>query len=209
MLQDAISTYLDLLSDDLACDAQARLDEQQRRRKLGFGDRLLCTVLRPRFLTAEQYRLIRQRTRVLMQAFNVVHRAAVADADFRRQFRLTAEEEELFAIDPGYPCRMPTSRLDAFFVTTAGGRNPGALRFTEFNAETPAGAAYTDELADVFLTLPVMAAFARRYSAVAQPARPGIYHALVESYVQWLGRRELPRIAILDWKELPTFAEFE
>src|SRR5262249_27476345 len=86
---------------------------------------------------------------------------------------------------------------------------PGALRFTEFNAETPAGAAYSDELADVFLTLPAMAAFSRRYSVTPQPARPGTYHALVESYVKWRGRRELPRVAILDWKEVPTYAEFE
>jgi len=144
-----------------------------------------------------------------MQAFNVAHKAAAADADFRRQFRLTPQEEELFAIDPGYPCPMPTSRLDAFFVTTAGGRNPGALRFTEYNAETPAAAAYTDELADVFLTLPSWPRSRDVTGAVAQPARPGVYHALVESFAQWRGRRELPRVAILDWKEVPTFAEFE
>lgn len=208
MLQDAISTYHDLLTDDLAADSQAHLDEQQRRRGLGFGDRPLCTVLRPRFLTVDQYRLVRQRVRILMQAFNVVHKAAAADATFRRQFRLTPDEETLFGVEPGYPCPMPTSRLDSFFVTTAGGRNPGALRFTEYNAETPAAAAYTDELADAFATLPIMAAFSRRYSAVVQPARPGVYHALIESYVKWRGRREKPRIAILDWKEVPTYAEF-
>jgi hypothetical protein len=104
---------------------------------------------------------------------------------------------------------MPTSRLDAFFLPGgAGGRGEGVLRFSEYNAETPAAPAYTDELADVFLTLPIMAAFLRRYRAVVQPARPGVYHALVESYAQWRGRRELPRIAILDWKEVPTYAEF-
>jgi hypothetical protein len=208
MHQEAISTYLDLLSDTLAADSQAHLDDLQRRRGLVFGGRPLCTVLRPRFLTGEQYRLVRRRVHILMQAFSLAHKAAAADASFRRQFRLTAQEEELFAIDPGYPCPTPTSRLDAFFVTTAGGRNPGALRFTEFNAETPAAAAYTDELADAFLTMPIMAAFQRRYNAVAPPARPGVYHALVESYVQWLGRRERPRVAILDWKEVPTYAEF-
>lgn len=207
MLQDAITTYHDLL-DGLATDSQERLDEQQRRRGLGFGGRPLCTVLRPRFLTVEQYRFLRQRVRVLLQAFNAVHEAAVADAGFRRQFRLTDEEEQLFAIDPGYRCPMPTSRLDAFFVTTAGGRGPGALRFTEYNAETPAAAAYSDALADVFLNLPVMAAFARRYNAVPPPARPGVVNALLDSYAEWRGRRELPRIAILDWKEVPTYSEF-
>jgi hypothetical protein len=208
VLQEAISAYHDLLSDDLALASQAVLDEQQRRRGLGFGDRPLCGVLRPRFLTLEQYRFLRRRVGVLMQAFNVIHDRAVADEGFRKQFRLTPEEEELFAIDPGYRCPMPTSRLDAFFVPGGAGGGEGELRFTEFNAETPAAPAYTDELADVFLTLPVMGRFLHRFRAALQPARPGVFHALLESFASWRGRREKPRIAILDWKEVPTYAEF-
>src|SRR3954469_9861010 len=123
MLHDAIAAYHDLLTDDLAAACQEALDEQQKRRGLGFGARPLCTVLRPRFLTADQYRFLRQRVRVLMGAFNVVHEQAARDPGFRRAFRLTEEEEELFAIEPGYQCPMPTSRLDAFFVPGgAGGR---------------------------------------------------------------------------------------
>jgi hypothetical protein len=53
-----------------------------------------------------------------------------------------------------------------------------------------------------------MARFLRRYRATLQPARPGVYHALVESFVAWRGKRERPRIAILDWKEVPTYPEF-
>jgi hypothetical protein len=209
VLHDAIQTYLDLLTDDLAGASQERLDEQQRRRGLGFGGRPLCTVLRPRFLTVDQYRFLRARVRLLMQAFNVVHEHAVADAGFRARFGLTPEEDELFRLDPGFRCPMPTSRLDAFFVPGgAGGRGEGVLRFTEYNAETPAAPAYTDELADVFLTLPVMSAFLGKYRAVLQPARPGVYRALVDSYAEWRGVRELPRVAILDWKEVPTYPEF-
>jgi hypothetical protein len=33
-------------------------------------------------------------------------------------------------------------------------------------------------------------------------------HALVDAYQQWLGRREAPRIAILDWREVPSYSEF-
>jgi hypothetical protein len=206
VLQDAIAAYHDLLSDDLAAASQAQLDEQQRRRGLGFAARPLCTVLRPRFLTPEQYRFLCARVRVLLGAFHVIHEAAVADARFRRQFRLTEQEEALFALDPGYRCPTPTSRLDAFFVPD--GRGEGELRFTEFNAETPAGATYTDGLAEVFLTLPIMGAFQRRYRTKPLAARPGTYHALVQTYQEWAGRRELPRVAILDWKEVPTYSEF-
>jgi hypothetical protein len=51
-------------------------------------------------------------------------------------------------------------------------------------------------------------AFLRRYRLIPLPARPGVYHALIESFQQWRGVREVPRIAILDWREVPTFSEF-
>jgi hypothetical protein len=208
VLRDVIAAYHDLLTDDLAAASQAVLDEQQHRRGLQFGDRPLCTVLRPRFLTADAYRLLRRRVGVLLGAFNAAHEAAVADAGFRKQFRLTPEEESLFAIDPGYRCPTPTSRLDAFYTPAEDSPGEGSLRFTEYNAETPAAPAYNDGLAELFLTLPVMARFLRRYRVTPQPARPGVFHALVESFVEWRGLRERPRVAILDWKEVPTYSEF-
>jgi glutathionylspermidine synthase len=95
------------------------------------------------------------------------------------------------------------SRLDAFFVHERGG-----LRFTEYNAETPAAAAYNDVLAEVTLGLPVMAEFLRRFEVRPQPSRQNVMHALLDSWHQWSGRRDRPRIAILDWRDVPTYSEF-
>ena len=52
-LKEAIRTYHDLLTDELAAESQGQLDEQMAQRGLFFGKRPLCTVLRPRFLTPE------------------------------------------------------------------------------------------------------------------------------------------------------------
>src|SRR5438270_424791 len=111
MLADAIHTYHDLLTDQLAADSQAQLDAQQQRRHLAFGTRPLCTALRPRFLTPSQYRFLQMRVAVLLKAFRRCHDAAMADRTFRTQFRLLDNEDALLSIDPGYPCPMPTSRL--------------------------------------------------------------------------------------------------
>src|SRR6266568_4140158 len=35
-----------------------------------------------------------------------------------------------------------------------------------------------------------------------------VLNALIDAYQQWIGRREAPRIAILDWKEVPSYSEF-
>lgn len=202
-LRGAIDAYHALLSDDLAAETQGRLDEEQRRRGMYFGERPLCSVLRPRFLTPGQYRWMRGRVETLMGAFDRAYRVAMEDEAFRAQFRLLDWEEELLRHDPGFRAPSPTSRLDAFFDPDA-----GSLLFTEYNAETPAAPAYMDLLSEVFLALPAMREFLRSHVVLPLPARQGVLHALTTAYQQWSGKRELPRIGILDWKEVPTYSEF-
>jgi uncharacterized circularly permuted ATP-grasp superfamily protein len=203
MLRESIATYHDLLTDELGAASQAHLDDQLRRRGLFFGDRPLCTVLRPRWMTAEQYRYCQERAAVVLRAFGKAHRAAIADPKVRAQFGLTEWEEQLVLDDPGFRDASPTARLDAFFVSGGDG-----LRFTEYNAETPAGAAYNDVLSEVFEGLPIMRAFLRRYQLRSLPARASVARALLDAFEEWAGRRESPRIAILDWSNVPTYSEF-
>src|SRR5439155_1172474 len=103
MLADAIGHYHDLLQRDaLADDSQAQLDRLTQLRGLSFGDRPVCTVLRPRFLTTSHYRFLTTRVQALLPAFAKVYRRALADATFRRQFGLFDWEEELQKIEPGF-----------------------------------------------------------------------------------------------------------
>jgi uncharacterized circularly permuted ATP-grasp superfamily protein len=202
-LNQAIDLYHSLLTDELAGETQEQLNAQLRARGLFFGERPLCTVLRPRFLTPEQYRFLQARIAVLLGAFDKAYHVALAEEEFRGQFRLLDWEETLVR----EPLRManasPVSRLDAFFVSEKGG-----LRFTEYNAETPAGAAYGDLLSEVFLGLPVTREFLRHFQVRPLPARHLVMHALLSAFAQWRGTREAPRIGILDWKEVPTYSEF-
>jgi hypothetical protein len=202
ILKDAIAVYHDVLTDNLAADSHQRLEQQQAQHHLSFGDRPLCTVLRPRFLTGSQHRFLERRVGLLLAAFAKAHRLARANAEFRRQFGLRAWEEELLQIDEGYDCAYPTSRLDGFFVSE------DELFFTEYHAETPAGAAYNDVLSEVFLGLPILREFRRRYRVAPLPARQGVLDALLQAYLHWSRRRDLPTIAILDWLEAPTYTEF-
>jgi hypothetical protein len=205
MPTDAIAAYHDLLESNpaLASDSQGALEKAQQLRGLLFGERPVCTVLRPRFLTSPQYKLLNDTVKVLLPAFQAAHDRAIADREFRHQFRLTDWEEELLAVDPGYRDPSPTSRFDSFFVSD------DELMFTEFNTETPAGAGYSDALSELFYGLPAFQEFRRRFRVFPIPARPGILHALTDSFKQWQGNTsEAPRVAILDWREVPTFSEF-
>lgn len=210
-LREAIDFYHSLLDDEIGIQSQAQLTRQLHHRQLFFGERPLCTVLRPRFMTTGQYRLLHRAIRSVMPAFARAYRAALDDATFRSQFRLADWEEELIQVDPGFRDPSPTARMDSFFVTEPEsaifeGMGEG-LFFAEYNAETPAATAYCDVLSEVFLPLPIMGAFQRRYETRPLPGRHHVLHALLDAYRQW-GGRERPRIAILDWREVPTYSEF-
>ncbi len=204
MLHDAIARYHDLLTPELAEASAEHLDHALRRHGLVFGDRPLCTVLRPRLLTAEAYRRLQGRIVPLMRAFRAAHERAMIDRGFRTQFRLGEWEEALLAADPRFDAPSPTSRLDFFYAP-----DTDVLGLTEYNAETPAGAAYSDALAEVFLDLPAMRAFAADYEILPVPCRQGVIGALLDAYYQFAGSRDRPRIAILDWHDVPTRTEFE
>lgn len=201
----AIETYHELLGQDGIAQASAEmLEDQLRRRHMVFGDRPLCTVLRPRFFTPDQFRLLGSRIRRLMSAFNRAHEAAMSDSTLRAQFRLAEWEEPLVLSDPGFRHPSPHGRLDCFQV-----EETGVLALTEYNAETPAGAGYNDLLADSFAAIPVMRAFRQRYDVRPIPARPGVATVVLDAWKEFSGRWQGPRIAIVDWNDVPTLSEFE
>jgi hypothetical protein len=152
----------------------------------------------------EEYTELQRRIMPLLRAFRRIHDRALQDTTFRQQFGLVDWEETLLASDPGYSRPTPTSRLDFFAV-------PGSrsLGLTEYNAETPAGAAYGDTLSDVFLDMPAMREFARTHEVTPLPARHGVTGALLDAWREFSGSRARPRIAILDWDDVPTRTEFE
>jgi uncharacterized circularly permuted ATP-grasp superfamily protein len=205
-----VASYHALLAgssgERLAADTQEALAAQLERRGLIFGDRALCTVLRPRFFSATQYHALARRTEALVRAFRQAHQAAMADAAVRAQFRLFDWEESLLGVDAGFAEPSPTSRIDAFVVDPAG--DGGTMALTEYNAETPAGAGFNDALSDTFLELPAMREFARRWHVAPMPSRHGVTAALLDAWRQFSRGRSAPRIAILDWEDVPTRREF-
>ena len=202
-LREAIERYHDLLTPELAAASQEQLDEQQQRRGLFFGTRPLCTVLRPRFLTHDQYRFLEERVALLLGAFDVAYQAAVSEPELRAQFMLDETEEELVRERFGFRDPSPTSRLDTFFIP-----GTGQLHVVEYNAEVPAAIAYNHAVSEIMLALPVMRAFLKRYEVRPLSSRHMLLGVLLDAFEQWAGRREKPSIAILDWEDVPTYSEF-
>jgi hypothetical protein len=204
-VKSAVERYHELLTDEVGADSHEWLHRELAAKGLEFGGRQLCSVLRPRFLSIEDYRLLDNRSALVLSALEKARAAAMADSELRAQFGLVDWEESLIHDDPGFADASPTSRLDAFWADGADG---SGLKFTEYNAETPAGAAYGDALTRAFLSLPVMADFRREYRCLPLPSAPGVEHSLLDAYRQWSGTRQAPRVAIVDWSDVPTYSEF-
>ena len=202
MLTEAIEFYHSLFDDDVARENDAALNAALKREGLFFGARPICIVLRPRLLGAEHYAHLQQVCGKVAQAARQVMKTMLIDPATRDLMAFTPGEEKLLALEAGYAEPSASSRLDSFFDN-----HTGSLQFVEYNAESPAGMAYEDELSDIFLSLPVMQAFAQQYLVTKLPAAPRLVQTLLEKFREW-GKSGEPRAAIVDWKGLPTQAEF-
>src|SRR3954469_19548298 len=203
MTVSPIDSWNSLLAGVDASAMCARLSAQMRERKLRFGDRVICPFLRPFFLDAADESRVRGVAEMLWTLGERVARVASTERPaMLADLALSDDEIRLARIDPGYETASTAARADAFIL-------PGSLQFAEYNAESPAGAGYSQGLAGPVAAEPVMAGFRRQFDArFARPVE-ALLEALVASYREWGGTATPPRIAIVDWREVPTFSEFE
>jgi len=202
MIDEAINYYHSLLTGPLASDAQERLRAGTERYNLSFGPRPVCTVLRPLFVITTQYEDIKRESELVLSAIDRLGHALMANEGLRAELDLSAAEEQIIAIDPGYGAPDASGRLDAFLDSG------GGFSFVEYNAESPGGLLYGDALSEIFMEMEVVRQFAQRYPVRRVPIRPQIVATLLGCYQAWGGRGR-PRIAIVDWREAQTYAEFE
>src|SRR5690242_2651070 len=118
-LEDAISYYHGLLDEAGARATFERLDTLIRERDLLVGkprDRLICSVLRPRFLTEAQLATVERSAVLVGRAIRKVGAAALDEPALLEPYALTEQERALLAIDPGYAGASAFGRLDGFLA---------------------------------------------------------------------------------------------
>jgi hypothetical protein len=128
--------------------------------------------------------------------------AALQDPSLLAQLHLRPAEERLARLPAGPGRATTASRLDAFLL-------PDSLKFAEYNGESPAGAGYSETLADIFRDLPIFREFSKTWDIHTYPLSAKLLDALITAYVDWGGESKRPQMAIVDWREVPTWSEFE
>jgi hypothetical protein len=204
MAFDPAKTWDDLLRPmlDKSPDFPAKFVERLRVAKLTFGERVHCPFLRPFFLSPEDEQRVRVVAETIADLGERVVNAALQDASLLAQLHLRPAEERLVRIPAGPGRASTASRLDAFLL-------PDSLKFAEYNGESPAGAGYSETLADIFRDLPLFAQFSKRWDIHTYPLSAKVLDALIAAYVDWGGEAKRPQMAIVDWREVPTWSEFE
>jgi len=201
-MPDPAAIWNDLLGHEDAAALCTRVTTAQRERRLRFGDRVLCPFLRPFFLTAGDEARVRTVAETVWTLGERVARAAMERPAMLADLALSDDEIRLARIDPGYETASTAGRADAFIL-------PDSLQFAEYNAESPAGPAYSQGLAELFAELPLMARFREQVGARLYRPVDALLPALVASYREWGGRAAAPQMAIVDWRDVPTYSEFE
>ena len=84
-----------------------------------------------------------------------------------------------------------------------------SLHFAEYNAESPAGIGYTQRLCELFDSTAVMGRFRDTRQVRFHNVIDALLDALIASYTEWGGTAKPPTMAIVDWREVPTWTEFE
>ena len=200
-VQNIVEKYHELLTGKYLDSTVSGLDEATHRFGLTVVGRPVCNVLRPLFLDQETYRKICTASNIVMQSFRVLADRLMIDRNLRKKLNLTPEAEEAIQIDTGFGAADVSARLDGFLGPE------GTFCFVEYNADSPGGIGFGDVLADVFLSLPIMSEISQSFHVHAIPVRQKTFESLMNVYHKW-GGKDLPSIAIVDWKEAVTKNEF-
>ncbi len=208
-VQSAIDRWHELLAaDPLATWEQFQAAMQADR--LYFGTRPICSVLRPHFLSPRAYAYLLEVSRIVRGALGKAYDYLLAHDALRASLGVSRQEDALLALEPTRGPGDYSGRLDAFYLAddeAAAGHYP-TLNFVEYNAESPGGLAFGESLSAIFRHLPIYRRFAQRYRVQAFAARPRILDELLAGYRAWGGLGK-PRIAIVDWRGVRTYREFE
>ena len=192
-LGDAITRYHKLLDQDGYRDFTwaAELQDRMRQQHLIDSGRLLTPVLRPQFISRRQLDSLKAAAEHLAAILDRIEALALECPALLSRIQMLPAEKMLASIPSCYARFSVTSRMDANVEN-------GSLCLRGFDASKPAGLAYSEPLADLFLDLPLMKEFKRgRYKLSKIGGARHLLAAVLETWKE-SGGRHVPNIAILE-----------
>jgi glutathionylspermidine synthase len=172
-----------------------------------FAGHTIPFVLMPHFVSPGQVRRVRQAVESLCAVLNRFCEAYPGDERLQEELALPTFEDSLVRVDPGYPRPLRICRLDAFLAGDA-------VKFLEFNADSPAGVGYTDVLYEGLRRTISLPRVDSEFDTAYEPMVPLLIETLLGAYREMrVGRPpselpETPRLALVDVPGSPSVPEF-
>ncbi len=194
-LGDAVARYHKILESDTFRNLEwaEELRAKMAAQGLTISGRPVSPFLRPHFLTKRQYEHLIKATESLTLAIDRVKRMALADPGLQTRISLLPAEKMLAQIDPGYSSLAVTSLLDSHI-------HNGTMQFVEYNAESPAGVAYSDMLSDLFYDSAPVREFRKKHTLTRMGGSKYFLQALLKAYKEFGGKKK-PSIAIVELRQ--------
>ena len=202
-LNEAIDRYHDVLTayvDRGGEDHLALLDRMVQRGAV-FAGRPICTFLRPQFLLRSQQELMDRVIAHFRSAVVKARDAIMADPALLELMALTDGERRLLEINPEFKSFGVVTRLDTILAGDD-------LQLVELNAEGAFGGSYSDRLTDLFEGFQPMREFGRSHRVTPLYTGAALVGAILDTWYEFGGTR-VPRIAVVDWKEVATRTELD
>ena len=207
-IQKLNRSYLDHLQDHPE-ESSMQLEQLRRfliDRKCTFRGEPMPTLLKPNFISPKQHRILVRNVERMSGILDKFVHYYLDNHEVRRIMKFPEKENELFFIEPGYRHPLVISRLDAFL-------NEYSIRFLEFNCDSPAGIAYSDVMEEGFHEIFREYPFLRDWKLQSIYRQDLLLDSLLKCYGQFRSHSprmpEKPTIAIVDWKDVSTYSEFE
>ena len=201
-------SYLDYLQKHPE-DSAMQLDQLDRfltERKCTFGGNSMPTLLKPNFISVKQTKVLLRTVEIMSRILEKFVNIYLKNEEIRQLMKFPELENELLFIEPGYKKPLVISRLDAFL-------NDYSVKFLEFNCDSPAGIAYSDVMEEGFREIFKEYPFMWDWQVESMQRQDLLLKSLLKCYGQFRvekpGLPEKPLIAIVDWKDVSTYSEFE
>ena len=198
---EAIESWHAWLAAHPAQGATFRRRLQKRQWELGalFAGKPMRTFARPAFLSAAQFRLVRDTSQVLLDCAERVIARIHDDPALQEQIPVGPGEWELLRPCRGLKRQQVIARPDAFLMEDS-------VKYLEFNAESPAAVAWTDAFEQSFRELAPMRELPWARSIPVSRCQQLLVDALLGA-ARAYGCREVPNVAVVDWRNVPTISE--
>ena len=137
----------------------------------------------PNFVTRRQYESMVKTGEALISAIERMEQMALASPALLSRVQLLPAEKMLAAVDPGYNMSEVAARFDLHLSN-------GTLHVVQYNADSPAGLAWAEGLADIFYDCPPVKEFRKRYTLTRIGGKKYFLAALLKAYKQFVGHQE-------------------